>query len=229
MKQHKALVVVDVQNDFCEGGSLACEGAAATVPIINKLMKSGQFDLLIGTQDWHPANHTSFFINNQGASPFELRKINIGTKYECDQVMWPAHCIQNSRGADFYCPADSNWRTGRDTELHSTLFNVIIRKGMNPLVDSYSAFWDNGGRGNTHLHDMLANFDEVYFCGIATDVCVKASFVDLIACRYIYQKCFLFEDCCTGVTKEKHNEAIAELRSKYGSDIIVQSKEFLPS
>jgi len=156
-----ALIVVDMQNDFMPGGPLGVAGADTLVPLINQLM--ARVPLVIATQDWHPQIHRSFASNNDGHSPGEVIDLNGLT-----QVMWPDHCVQGTPGADFV--------GGLDT-AH---FSAIVRKGMDPGVDSYSGFADNGHRIHTGLAGMLRGrgVDEVSVCGVASDYCVRFTALD---------------------------------------------------
>lgn len=158
-----ALIIVDVQNDFVEGGSLAVSGGKAIVPIINKLMP--MFETVIATQDWHPQNHCSFAVNH-GKSVGEVININ-GQK----QVLWPVHCLQNSYGAQLV------------EELNQSAITHFQRKGEQADMDSYSAFFDNAGQNPTGLEKYLktAQVNSLYVCGIALDYCVKYTCLDAIS------------------------------------------------
>ncbi|MDA0845786.1 MAG: bifunctional nicotinamidase/pyrazinamidase [Proteobacteria bacterium] len=157
----RALVVIDPQNDFCPGGALAVAGGDEIMPKINAMMES--FDLVVLTQDWHPNGHSSFASSHDGAEPFTTFDMNYGS-----QVLWPDHCIQGSIGAAFH------------PDLNTDLANAVIRKGMNPEVDSYSAFLENDRTTPTGLDGFLkergcANLTLV---GLATDYCVAWSAID---------------------------------------------------
>lgn len=157
----KALLVVDLQYDFLPGGSLAVEHGDEIIPIINRIQD--QFDLIVATQDWHPANHKSFVSQHPGHNIFDLIDLN-GTQ----QVLWPDHCIQGTRGAEF----TSKWNI--------LLVNAIYKKGMNVEVDSYSGFYDNDHKSGTGLLDYLNYKDvtELYVCGLAAEFCVYFSAKD---------------------------------------------------
>jgi nicotinamidase/pyrazinamidase len=159
-----ALIVVDVQNDFCPGGALGIEGGAEIVPIINKLIM--RFDHVILTQDWHPAGHSSFASSNPGKAPFETIAMPYG-----EQTLWPDHCIQGTAGADFH--PDLVW----------TKAELVIRKGFRPHVDSYSAFFENDHKTPTGLAGYLREREitNVTFVGLATDYCVAYSALDAVA------------------------------------------------
>lgn len=159
-----ALVVIDVQNDFCPGGTLAVDGGNEIVPIINKLII--RFDHVILTQDWHSAAHSSFASSHPGKAPFDTAKMPYG-----DQTLWPDHCIQGTPGADFH--ADLQW----------TKAELIIRKGFRPHIDSYSAFFENDRKTPTGLAGYLRErgITNVTFVGLATDYCVAYSALDAVA------------------------------------------------
>ncbi|MFU8806796.1 MAG: bifunctional nicotinamidase/pyrazinamidase, partial [Bradymonadaceae bacterium] len=159
----RALIVVDVQNCFMPDGSLPVRDGYAVVPIINELMD--RFELVVATQDWHPPDHGSFASNNPGAKPGEIRELD-----GLDQIMWPDHCVQNTKGAEF--------AEGLRTER----FDKVFQKGTDPKVDSYSGFYDNVRRHATGLADFLRGrgVDEVYVCGVATDYCVKFTVLDAL-------------------------------------------------
>lgn len=157
----RALVVIDVQNDFCPGGALAVEGGDEIVAPINALM--AEFDAVVLTQDWHPAGHSSFASQHAGKAPFELTEMAYGP-----QVLWPDHCVQGSQGAAFH--------PGLDT----TRADLIIRKGFRPAIDSYSAFFENDHETPTGLEGYLRTrgIAELVMVGLALDFCVGFSAVD---------------------------------------------------
>ncbi|MGR3616986.1 MAG: bifunctional nicotinamidase/pyrazinamidase [Paracoccaceae bacterium] len=174
----KALIVIDVQNDFCPEGALAVPGGDEVVAPINALMD--RFDTVVLTQDWHPAGHSSFASSHDGKAPFETTQMPYGT-----QVLWPDHCVQGSAGAAFH----PDLRTDGD---------LIIRKGFRPAIDSYSAFFENDQSTPTGLEGYLRTrgITDVLMVGLATDFCVAFSAqdaarlgfrvtVDLSACRAI--------------------------------------------
>jgi nicotinamidase/pyrazinamidase len=157
----KALIVIDPQNDFCPGGALAVTGGDEIMPQINAMMDD--FDLVVLTQDWHPAGHSSFASSHEGADPFTVTEMPYGA-----QVLWPDHCIQASAGAAFH-PA-----------LNTDRADAIIRKGMNPAVDSYSAFFENDKTTATGLAGFLTGrgCTALTMVGLATDYCVAWSALD---------------------------------------------------
>lgn len=157
----KALLVIDIQNDFCPGGALAVHDGDTIIPIINQL--SQQFEHIILTQDWHPQGHSSFASVHEGKAPYEVIQMSYGS-----QVLWPDHCIQGTDGADFH------------SELQATKAQLIIRKGFRKEVDSYSAFYENDHQTATGLAGYLkdSGIDTLYLVGLATDFCVKWSAID---------------------------------------------------
>ena len=157
----KALLIVDVQNDFCPGGALEVPGGDTVVPVINKLID--KFDTIIQTQDWHPAGHSSFASSHKGKDPFDTIEVDYGT-----QVLWPDHCVQGSEGADFH------------PDLNIKKTQVIIRKGFRKEIDSYSTFFENDQKTTTGLTGYLKQrgITDLYTVGLATDFCVKWSILD---------------------------------------------------
>lgn len=156
-----ALLVIDVQNDFCPGGALAVAGGDEIIAGINAIM--GQFDVVILTQDWHPAGHSSFASVHDGQALYDMIEMPYGS-----QVLWPDHCIQGSQGAAFHAM------------LETDRADLIIRKGYNPAIDSYSAFFENDHKTPTGLEGYLRTrgITEVTLVGLALDFCVNYSAVD---------------------------------------------------
>ncbi len=148
--KQSVLIIVDVQNDFCPGGTLAVTEGDQIVPLINRLQH--RFELVVATQDWHPKHHSSFSRN----SP---------------EGMWPAHCVQGSRGADFV------------ETLETERIAKVFRKGTDPAIDSYSGFFDNDKKTSTGMNDYLrsAKIANVFVVGLATDYCVKFTALDAIS------------------------------------------------
>ena len=157
----EALIVIDIQNDFCPGGALAVAGGDAIIPRANALMHA--FPIVVLTQDWHPPNHSSFASNHPGKGPFETVVMPYG-----DQTLWPDHCIWGTDGARFH------------KDLHTDPADLIIRKGFRPEIDSYSAFFENDRRTPTGLDGYLRNrgVTALTFVGLATDYCVAYSALD---------------------------------------------------
>ncbi|MFZ2341123.1 MAG: bifunctional nicotinamidase/pyrazinamidase [Bacteroidales bacterium] len=159
----KSLIILDVQNDFTPGGSLEVPDGDLVVPVIN--MMHDYFDLVVATQDWHPHNHVSFVSNHPDERPFNKIEVD-----GIDQVLWPDHCVQGTMGAMFH------------PHLETDRFSAIFRKGMNPYVDSYSGFYDNRHQVSTGLAGYLKDkgATELYFCGLAGDICVYHTIIDAI-------------------------------------------------
>jgi nicotinamidase/pyrazinamidase len=187
----KTLIIVDVQNDFMTHGSLAVKNAERIVPVINQIFH--QFDLVVATQDWHPAHHQSFASNHNKKKPFET--IMLRGK---EQVLWPDHCVQGTHGAAFF------------PDLNTQPIAAIFRKGMDPGIDSYSGFYDNDHQTSTGLSGYLHNkgAKELYFCGLCADICVYHTIKDAIAENF---KCCLIEDATVPLDKEKFQIIRADL------------------
>jgi nicotinamidase/pyrazinamidase len=162
-----ALIVIDVQNDFCPGGRLAVADGDAVVPQINALMQD--FATVVLTQDWHPADHASFAANHAGAAEFSLTQMPYGP-----QVLWPVHCVQGSPGAAFHAA------------LRTDPAQLVIRKGFRPAIDSYSAFFENDRATPTGLDGYLRNrgVTALTLAGLATDYCVAYSALDAARLGY---------------------------------------------
>jgi len=158
-----ALIVIDVQNDFCPNGALAVAGGDEIIARINAMMED--FDATILTQDWHPAGHSSFASSHTGKAPYSLIDMPYGA-----QVLWPDHCIQGTKGAEFH------------SELHTDPADMIIRKGFNPAIDSYSAFFENDHKTPTGLEGYLrtCRITTLTMVGLATDFCVQYSALDAV-------------------------------------------------
>lgn len=201
-----ALILVDVQNDFCPGGSLPVPGGFDVIPVINTLQPL--FELIIATKDWHPKDHSSFAVNH-GKQPYETIELDGMT-----QVLWPAHCIQNSKGAEFV------------RGLNTSKIAEIFYKGVDSAIDSYSGFFDNGHKRDTGLGDYLKQrgIKEVYVVGLATDYCVKWTALDA--------KGFGFDttvilDACRGVNLKGGDVDRAIDEMKQAGIAIVQSAVLL--
>tara|TARA_R110002124_G_scaffold233235_6_gene398354 strand:+ start:4501 stop:5085 length:585 start_codon:yes stop_codon:yes gene_type:complete len=173
------LLVIDVQKDFCPGGALAVEEGDVIVPGINALMTD--FPAVLLTQDWHPAGHSSFATSHEGKSPFDLIDMSYGP-----QVLWPDHCIQGSLGAQFH------------PDLTVDRADLILRKGYNPDIDSYSAFFENDHTTPTGLEGYLRTrgIDDLTLVGLATDFCVNFSAVDAAKLGF---KVTVRSDLCRGI------------------------------
>jgi len=159
----KTLILVDVQTDFMPGGALAVPDGDAVVPAINGLMND--YELIVATQDWHPPGHKSFASAHPGRKPFEVTEL-----HGLEQTLWPDHCVQGTDGAAFH------------PDLDLRRVEAIVRKGMDPEIDSYSGFYDNGHRKSTGLAGYLRekSADDLYFCGLAADICVYYTLMDAL-------------------------------------------------
>ncbi len=159
----KALIIVDLQNDFLPGGPLEVAGGDEIIPVVNRLAE--QFELVVATRDWHPANHGSFAIVHAGHQEGETIELN-----GLSQMLWPVHGVQDTPGAQF------------PNELNTDRIERVFSKGEDPGVDSYSGFFANGRRKATGLADYLRSrgVDEVYIVGLALDVCVRATALDAV-------------------------------------------------
>ena len=159
----RALIVIDVQNDFCPGGALAVADGDAILPIVNRMIAEAEHVVL--TQDWHPAGHSSFASSHAGKAPFETIAMPYG-----EQTLWPDHCIQGTGGAAFH------------PGLEWTKAELVIRKGFRPSIDSYSAFYENDHATPTGLAGYLRErgITELTLCGLATDYCVAYSALDAV-------------------------------------------------
>jgi len=201
----KALLLIDLQNDFCPGGALAVEEGNLLIPIANELMP--HFEMVLATQDWHPANHGSFAANHPWRKPGQVIDLN-----GLPQVLWPIHCVQESFGAEFV-PA-----------LHTSGIHKVFVKGTDPEIDSYSGFFDNGHRKATGLGDYLKaqGVDELYVMGIATDYCVKFTVLDALELGF---KVNLIQDACRGVNLQPGDveRAVVEMSSK-GAALVTSSE-----
>lgn len=192
-----ALVLVDLQNDFCPGGRLAVARGDEVVPVANRLLDAKErFDVVVATQDWHPQDHGSFASKHPGKRPGEVIELN-GLR----QILWPDHCVQGSPGAEFH------------PSLRRSAVDRVFRKGDDPSVDSYSGFFDNGRRKATGLGQFLheEGVGRVLVLGLATDYCVKFTALDAASLGFETR---LVLDGCRGVNlrPSDSDEAVAELR-----------------
>ena len=201
----KALLLIDLQNDFCPGGALEVPAGNEVVPIANELME--KFDLVIATQDWHPANHGSFAANHMWRKPGQVIDL-----HGLPQVLWTIHCVQESFGAEF-TPA-----------LNTAGIHKIFQKGTDPTIDSYSGFFDNGHRKSTGLGDYLQEqgVTEIYIMGLATDYCVKFSALDGAKLGF---KTHLIEDGCRGIDLEPGDIDRAKEEMRAAGVTILQSTD----
>lgn len=190
----RALVLVDLQYDFLPGGALAVAHGDETIAVANQLIP--RFDVVVATQDWHPADHRSFAANHPDKRPGDVIELA-----GLPQVLWPVHCVQGTRGAEFH------------SALDPAAIAAVFRKGTDPAVDSYSGFFDNGHRATTGLGDWLhgKRITQLYVLGLATDYCVKFTVLDA---RRLGLDVWLVEDGCRAVelTRGDAERAIAEMR-----------------
>jgi nicotinamidase/pyrazinamidase len=184
-----ALIVVDVQNDFCEGGALAVSGGNAIVGPINAAM--ARFEAVVLTQDWHPPGHSSFASSHDGAAPFSTVEMPYGP-----QTLWPDHCVQGTAGAAFHRTLDTDRA------------QMIVRKGFRPEIDSYSTFFENDRTTPTGLGHALRErgVGDLYFAGIATDFCVAWSALDARALGF---RVTVIEDLTAAIDL---NESLAQAK-----------------
>ncbi len=192
---NRALILVDLQNDFCPGGALEVARGDEVIAVANRL--APHFGLVVATQDWHPRAHGSFAANHPGKAPYAVIDL-----HGLPQVLWPVHCVQDTPGARFHAALDQ------------TRIAKVFPKGTDPDVDSYSGFHDNGRRKSTGLGEWLRaqGVEAVYVLGLATDYCVKFTALDACADGFAV---FLVEDGCRGVelAPGDSDRAIEEMRA----------------
>lgn len=199
----KTLIIIDVQNDFMPGGSLAVPQGNEIVPVINGILP--QFDLVVATQDWHPPTHKSFASNHDGKKIFETIDLN-----GLEQKLWPDHCVQNTIGAEFH------------PNLNSGPVEAIFRKGMDPEIDSYSGFYDNGHKKSTGLAGYLREkgAKDLYFCGLAADICVYFSLVDALKDGF---SATIIEDASRALDVDGFENLKKDIKEK-GGDVVTSSE-----
>jgi nicotinamidase-related amidase len=178
-RERDALIVIDVQNDFCPGGALAVPGGDQVVAPINRAIP--RFSRVVLTQDWHPDAHRSFASSHAGRKPFETVDFPYGP-----QTLWPDHCVQGSAGAQFHPDLDTRSAT------------LIVRKGFRPDIDSYSAMFENDRATSTGLAGWLRELgiERVFLCGLATDFCVRYTAIDA---RRLGFRVVLIRDACRAI------------------------------
>lgn len=193
----KALLLIDIQNGFCPGGNLPVADGDKVVPVANALIKSGRYDLIVASKDWHPADHGSFASQHPGAKPFDMGQLS-----GKPQVLWPDHCVQGTPDAEFHPGLDLS------AVAH------VQKKGENPAVDSYSAFRDNDRTALTGLADFLRQegVTELDLMGLATDYCVKFSALDAVDMLPGVKVRFI-EDGSRGIDPDGVKAAIEEMKS----------------
>ena len=190
-----ALVIIDMQNDFCPGGALAVKDGADIIEPINSAQKD--FDTIILTQDWHPKEHSSF-ASNHNAEVYSNMEMDYGS-----QILWPNHCIQGSEGANFH------------RNLNTDKGDLILRKGCNPKIDSYSAFFENDRNTTTGLEGYLIKKEikQLYFCGLAFDYCVFYSALDGINLGF---DVFVFQDLTKAIDLNNSKEIAKKTMTEKG-------------
>lgn len=202
----KALILVDIQYDFTTGGNLEVKQGEEIIPLVNSLQE--QFELIVATQDWHPPDHLSFASNHPGRKPFDTTMLN-----GQEQVLWPDHCVQGTPGADFHA------------DLNMTRVAAIFRKGMDPSVDSYSGFYDNGRLRNTGLAGYFRDMrvTDVFVAGLAGDYCVYFTARDALLEGFA---CTVIADATRPISVAGFRTAIEDLKQHGG--VIIESRDLLP-
>lgn len=205
----KALILVDIQNDFLPGGALAVPDGDAVIPVANRLQAA--FPLVVATQDWHPANHGSFAASHPGKKVFEQIDLN-----GLPQILWPVHCVQNTPGVALAA------------SLKQDRIAKVFQKGTDPGIDSYSGLFDNGHRKSTGLGEWLKakGVTEVFVCGLATDYCVKFTALDAVQMGF---NTHFIEDASRGVNLHPDDVKNAVEEMKRAGVALVQSEELLKS
>ena len=205
----RALIVIDLQNDFMLGGSLPVPDGDAVVPVVNRVMP--RFDLVVASQDWHPADHGSFASQHPGNKPGDVVDLN-----GLDQILWPDHCVEDTEGAAFHA------------DLATDRIVKVFHKGTDPGIDSYSTFFDNAHRKSTGMADYLRvqGVTDVYLLGLATDYCVKFSALDTVECGF---KAHVIEDGCRGIDLHAGDvsRALDEMRTD-GVEIVTSDETERP-
>jgi nicotinamidase/pyrazinamidase len=207
IKPASALILVDLQNDFCEGGNLGVDGAHQIMPLANQLMN--KFKLVVASKDWHPQDHVSFASNHSGKQVGDKISLNGGT-----QILWPDHCVQDTHGAEFH------------PDLNVAPIKKLFLKGTDKNIDSYSAFFDNRHARDTGLVDYLkqGGVTDVYIMGLTIEYCVMFTILDALNSGF---NVYMIEDACCGVELEPGHidQAMTEIGAA-GANII-QSKDII--
>lgn len=203
----RALLLVDIQNDFLPGGALSVREGEQIIPVINELVKK-DFDLIIASKDWHPKDHLSFAKSHR-KQPGEVMDL-----FGLQQTLWPVHCVQGTRGAEF--------APGWDT----TRVKKIFFKGTDKQIDSYSAFFDNAHRKATGLGEYLKEkrVQELYIAGLATDYCVRSSVIDAIQLGF---HVYVIEDACKAINLTGKEERLAFEEMIAAGAKIISSKSII--
>jgi nicotinamidase/pyrazinamidase len=198
-----ALIIVDLQNDFLRSGALPVPHGDEVIPVANELQR--HFEFVLATKDWHPPDHGSFAANHKGKKPGDRIMLD-----GIEQILWPLHCVQNTRGAEFASAFD----TSRIAD--------VFHKGIDPLIDSYSTFFDNAHRRETGLADYLIerSIKDIYLMGLALDYCVKYSALDA---RHLGLNTHVILDGCRGIELEPGDIDRALQEMKRGGAIMLKS------
>lgn len=207
MAKKKALIIVDLQNDFCKGGNLEVPNGHEIVPLANQLQ--AYFDIVIATKDWHPQEHMSFASNHADGQVGDIMEIN-----SMSQILWPDHCIQGTKGAELH------------PELNTQYIDKIFYKGIDKKIDSYSAFFDNAHQRSTGLGEYLHQHQikDIFIIGLATDYCVKYSSLDAL---HVGLNVCVIEDACRGVNLNPDDVKKA-LKEMHGAGVkLIHSREIL--
>ena len=201
----KALLLIDIQNDFLQSGSLPVPDGDAIIPVVNRLQD--YFELVIATQDWHPANHKSFASNHPGKKPLDVIDL-----HGVQQTLWSDHCIPGTWGADF------------PSSLNTNKVTAFFRKGTDPELDSYSDFYDNARRKSTGVAGYLKEkkVDELYLTGLAGDICVYYTAMDSLAEKFTT---FIIEDATRSLNREDFEKAKKHFTENGGK--VIQSTELI--
>ena len=196
-----AFILIDIQNDFIPGGSLPVPSGDQILQLTNELQQL--FDLVVATQDWHPNNHKSFASQHPGKKQFEIISL-----HGMDQVLWPDHCVQGTAGAEFH------------DRLNLNKVEAVFRKGMNPEIDSYSGFYDNGHKKSTGLAGYLRerSVKRVFICGLAADYCVAYTAKDALKENF---DTYVIEDATRAISDEGY--------SKIKNEVITSGGQYIQS
>jgi nicotinamidase/pyrazinamidase len=205
----RALILVDIQNDFMPGGALPVAEGDQVVPVANRIQSA--FDLIVATQDWHPPNHGSFASQYPGKKPGEVVDLN-----GIPQVLWPDHCVQGTWGAEFH------------PQLERGRFAKVFLKGIDPDIDSYSGLFDNGHRRSTGMAEYLkaASVTDIYIAGLATDYCVKFTALDARTSGF---NVYIVEDGCRGVNLQPGDSATAIDQMRAAGVKLIHSRDLMPA
>ena len=202
-----ALILVDLQNDFCPGGALAVPHGDQAVAVANRLQH--HFELVAATQDWHPANHASFAANHPDKKPGDVIELA-----GLQQMLWPVHCVQGTFGAEFH------------SDLDRSAIGRIFRKGDDPTIDSYSGLFDNNHRKSTGLGGFLKEqgVQNVYICGLTTEYCVKFTAMDAVDLGF---STYVIEDACRGVNANAGDVEKAIEAMRANGVIVIQANDLV--